>query len=67
MNMAGLEKESVESASSEISREFRTLVDSKDLDSIKQSQNLMYVYVWIGAEICCFSHCIDLIIYNNFL
>ncbi|XP_047947965.1 kxDL motif-containing protein 1-like [Salvia hispanica] len=34
-------KESMESASSEISREFRTLTDSRDLDSIKQAQNLI--------------------------
>ncbi|KAL1560507.1 kxDL motif-containing protein 1-like [Salvia divinorum] len=39
--MADSEKESIESASSEISREFRSLIDSQDLDSIKQSQNLI--------------------------
>lgn len=41
VKMADLEAESVKSASGEISREFRTLVDSQDLESIKQSQNLM--------------------------
>ncbi|KAL0363627.1 UNVERIFIED_CONTAM: hypothetical protein Scaly_1317900 [Sesamum calycinum] len=33
--------QSVRSASQEISTEFKTLVDSQDLDSIKQSQNLI--------------------------
>lgn len=42
--MAKQENESIRSASEEISREFKTLVDSRDLDSLKQSQNLMYVY-----------------------
>lgn len=41
--MAASENESIEAASSEISEEFRTLLDLQDLDSIKQSQNLMYV------------------------
>lgn len=39
--MADLETDSIKSASGEISREFRTLVDSQDLESIKQSQNLI--------------------------
>lgn len=45
--------DSENSASGEISREFRTLVDSQDLEAIKQSQNLMYVCVYIAAS--CFS------------
>lgn len=44
LKMAKQENESIRSASEEISREFKTLVDSRDLDSLKQSQNLMYVY-----------------------
>ncbi|KAG8385212.1 hypothetical protein BUALT_Bualt03G0018300 [Buddleja alternifolia] len=32
---------SIRAASREISREFQTLVDSQDLDSLKQSQNLI--------------------------
>ncbi|KAI3455935.1 hypothetical protein Pfo_012598 [Paulownia fortunei] len=39
--MADPESESIRSASEEISREFKTLVDSQDLDSLKQSQNLI--------------------------
>lgn len=38
------EKESIRAASEEISRELKTLVDSQDLDAVKQSQHLMYVY-----------------------
>ncbi|KAL8512610.1 hypothetical protein ACS0TY_018918 [Phlomoides rotata] len=39
--MADSESEVIRSASEEISREFKTLVDSHDLDSLKQSQNLI--------------------------
>ncbi|GFP95961.1 kxdl motif-containing protein 1 [Phtheirospermum japonicum] len=39
--MADLERETIRSASEEISREFKTLVDSQDLDSLRQSQNLI--------------------------
>ncbi|KAL2473846.1 protein of unknown function KxDL [Forsythia ovata] len=35
------EKESIRAASEEISRELKTLVDSQDLDSVKQSQHLI--------------------------
>lgn len=35
-------KDPVRLASDEISNEFKTLVDSHDLDSLKQLQNLMY-------------------------
>ncbi|KAL6515923.1 hypothetical protein OROGR_019228 [Orobanche gracilis] len=37
--MANPESESIRTASEEISREFKTLVNSQDLDSIRQSQN----------------------------
>ncbi|KAL3643741.1 hypothetical protein CASFOL_014556 [Castilleja foliolosa] len=39
--MADNESKSIRSASEEISREFKTLVDSQDLDSLRQSQNLI--------------------------
>ncbi|XP_022864228.1 kxDL motif-containing protein CG10681-like [Olea europaea var. sylvestris] len=35
------EKESIRAASEEISRELKTLVDSQDLDAVKQSQHLI--------------------------
>ncbi|KAL7089515.1 hypothetical protein ACP275_13G189800 [Erythranthe tilingii] len=39
--MADQVREPIRSASEEITTEFQTLVDSQDLDSIKQSQNLI--------------------------
>lgn len=39
--MEETEKESVKSASEEISKEFKTLINAQDLDSLKQLQNLM--------------------------
>lgn len=39
--MEETEKESIKSASEEISSEFKTLINAKDLDSLKQLQNLM--------------------------
>ncbi|KAL7131158.1 hypothetical protein ABFS83_13G179500 [Erythranthe nasuta] len=39
--MADQVREPIKSASEEITTEFQTLVDSQDLDSIKQSQNLI--------------------------
>ncbi|CAL5346415.1 hypothetical protein ACSBR2_014216 [Camellia fascicularis] len=35
------EKESIESASEEVSREFKTLINAEDLDSLKQLQHLI--------------------------
>ncbi|CAN1146745.1 KxDL motif-containing protein 1 [Linum perenne] len=35
------EKESIAEASNEVSREFKTLVNGQDLDSLKQSQHLI--------------------------
>lgn len=37
-------KDTVRLASQELSSEFKTLVDSQDLDSLKQLQNLMYAF-----------------------
>ena len=42
--MEPAEKESIKAAAEDISREFKTLVNSEDLDSIRQLQHLMYVY-----------------------
>ncbi|XP_073157652.1 kxDL motif-containing protein LO9-177 [Henckelia pumila] len=39
--MANAEGESIRTASEEISRRFKTLIDSRDLDSLKQSQHLI--------------------------
>ncbi|KAL6500602.1 hypothetical protein OROHE_025399 [Orobanche hederae] len=39
--MADPESESIRTASEEISREFKTLVNSQDLDSLRQSQNII--------------------------
>ncbi|KAK4710750.1 hypothetical protein R3W88_005263 [Solanum pinnatisectum] len=39
--MEETEKESIKSASDEISSEFKTLINAKDLDSLKQLQNLI--------------------------
>ncbi|XP_073039003.1 kxDL motif-containing protein LO9-177 [Primulina eburnea] len=39
--MANPEDESIRTASEEISRSFKTLIDSRDLDSLKQSQHLI--------------------------
>ncbi|KAL6546316.1 hypothetical protein OROMI_022037 [Orobanche minor] len=39
--MANPESESIRTASEEISREFKTLVNSQDLDSLRQSQNII--------------------------
>ncbi|XP_073278406.1 kxDL motif-containing protein LO9-177-like [Primulina huaijiensis] len=39
--MANHEGESIRTASEEISRSFKTLIDSRDLDSLKQSQLLI--------------------------
>ncbi|KAK6150139.1 hypothetical protein DH2020_017664 [Rehmannia glutinosa] len=39
--MADPESEPIRRASEEISREFKTLVDSQDLETLKQSQNLI--------------------------
>ncbi|GER24644.1 KxDL motif-containing protein 1 [Striga asiatica] len=39
--MADSKSESIRSAAEELSREFKTLVDSKDLESLRQSQNLI--------------------------
>ncbi|KAJ8549293.1 hypothetical protein K7X08_033000 [Anisodus acutangulus] len=38
--MEETEKESIKSASQEISKQFKTLINSQDLDSLKQLQNL---------------------------
>ncbi|KAL9145601.1 hypothetical protein ABFS82_13G054500 [Erythranthe guttata] len=43
--MADHVREPIRSASEKITTEFQTLVDSQDLDSIKQSQNLMYLSI----------------------
>ena len=37
------EKEAIRAASAEVSREFKTLINADDLDSLKQSQHLMYI------------------------
>ncbi|CAA0832287.1 Unknown protein [Striga hermonthica] len=39
--MADSKSESMRSAAEELSREFKTLVDSQDLESLRQSQNLI--------------------------
>lgn len=36
------DREPIKEASEEISRHFKTLLDSRDLDSLKQTQHLMY-------------------------
>ncbi|KAL3522840.1 hypothetical protein ACH5RR_015674 [Cinchona calisaya] len=40
--MEPTDKESIKAAAEEISKEFKTLINSEDLDSIKQLQHLMY-------------------------
>lgn len=40
--MEQMEKEAIREASVEVSHEFKTLIDSQDLDSLKQLQHLMY-------------------------
>lgn len=36
------EEQSIKEASEEVSREFTTLIDAQDLESLKQLQHLMY-------------------------
>ena len=43
MEMEQTEKEAIRAASAEVSREFKTLINADDLDSLKQSQHLMYI------------------------
>lgn len=37
------ERETMREASAEVSREFKTLIDHRDVDSLKQLQQLMYL------------------------
>ncbi|XP_077253804.1 kxDL motif protein [Tasmannia lanceolata] len=39
--MEGVEKESINAASEEISRQFKTLIDADDVESLKQLQHLI--------------------------
>ncbi|KAF4346327.1 kxDL motif-containing protein LO9-177 [Cannabis sativa] len=41
MTQKEMEKEAIKEASVEVSREFKTLIDSQHLDSLKQMQNLI--------------------------
>jgi hypothetical protein len=41
--MEQTEKESIRAASGEVSREFKTLINAEDLDSLNQLQHLMYI------------------------
>nr|XP_023886262.1 uncharacterized protein LOC111998397 isoform X2 [Quercus suber] len=41
MEMEQTEKEAMRAASAEVSREFKTLINADDLDSLKQSQHLI--------------------------
>ena len=41
--MEQTEKKAIRAASAEVSREFKTLINVDDLDSLKQSQHLMYI------------------------
>ncbi|KAM4112392.1 hypothetical protein ACJW30_05G137200 [Castanea mollissima] len=41
MEMEQPEKEAIRAASAEVSREFKTLINADDLDSLKQSQHLI--------------------------
>uniref|UniRef100_A0A7N2LSY2 KxDL domain-containing protein n=1 Tax=Quercus lobata TaxID=97700 RepID=A0A7N2LSY2_QUELO len=41
MEMEQTEKEAIRAASAEVSREFKTLINADDLDSLKQSQHLI--------------------------
>ena len=43
MEMEQTEKEAIRAASAEVSREFKTLINADDLDSLKQSQHLMCI------------------------
>lgn len=43
--MEQMEKEVIREASVEVSHEFKTLIDSQDLDSLKQLQHLMYCFL----------------------
>lgn len=45
--MEQTEKETVRAASVEVSREFKTLINAEDLDSLKQLQHLMYISLFI--------------------
>jgi hypothetical protein len=43
MEIEQAEKEPIRAASEEVSREFKTLINDEDLDSVKQLQHLMYI------------------------
>ena len=45
------EKEAIRAASAEVSREFKTLINADDLDSLKQSQHLMYISLSLSLSL----------------
>ena len=45
------EKEAIRAASAEVSHEFKTLINADDLDSLKQSQHLMYISLSLSLSL----------------
>ena len=51
MEMEQTEKKAIRAASAEVSREFKTLINVDDLDSLKQSQHLMYISLSLSLSL----------------
>ena len=49
--MEQTEKKAIRAASAEVSREFKTLINVDDLDSLKQSQHLMYISLSLSLSL----------------
>ena len=61
--MGQMEKEVIRAASAEVSREFKILINVDDLDSLKQSQHLMYISLSLSLSLSRF--CTHLLIFLN--
>ena len=61
--MEQTEKKAIRAASAEVSREFKTLINVDDLDSLKQSQHLMYISLSLSLSLSRF--CTNLLIFLN--
>lgn len=53
------ERETMREASAEVSREFKTLIDHRDVDSLKQLQQLMYLSLSLSKPIVYVDVCIN--------
>ena len=62
--MEQTEKKAIRAASAEVSREFKTLINVDDLDSLKQSQHLMYISLSLSLSRFCTHLLIFLNIFN---